>query len=127
MGRIVLDADIFIDMLRGNPDAYAFILQHQDQLIISVATLSEILAGYKKQQEEIMIFEVANEFQKIPLSESIAVRAGYLKRQYGKSHGSGLIDCMVAATAEALDAEVATLNKKHYPMMKGKLLVPYRK
>ena len=34
-------------------------------------------------------------------------------------HGVGLADAMLAATAEAENAELKTLNTKHYPMFKG--------
>ena len=35
------------------------------------------------------------------------------------SHGVGLADAILAATAESEDAELKTLNRKHYPMLKG--------
>jgi hypothetical protein len=40
--------------------------------------------------------------------------------------GVGLADGLLAATAEAQDAELKTLNVKHYPMFAG-LTPPYRK
>lgn len=40
-------------------------------------------------------------------------------RDYGKSHGVGLADAIVAATAQIENAELKTLNTKHYPMLKG--------
>jgi hypothetical protein len=52
--------------------------------------------------------------------------AGILKRDFGKSHGVGLADAILAATAQAEGAELATLNVKHYPMIKG-LRPPYEK
>ncbi|MCE2927623.1 MAG: type II toxin-antitoxin system VapC family toxin [Rickettsiales bacterium] len=127
MERLVLDADVFIDMLRGHRPAYDFILQHQERLILSVTTLTEVLAGFKSKAEESAIIGTASLLQKVPLTEAMAMRAGYLKQAYYKAHGCGIIDCMVAATAEALDASIVTLNKKHYPMLKGKVVVPYKK
>jgi len=44
---------------------------------------------------------------------------GLYKRDYGKSHGVGLADAILTATAEAENAELKTLNTKHYPMLKG--------
>ena len=41
------------------------------------------------------------------------------KRDFGKSHGVGLADAIMAATAEAEKAELKTLNMKHYPMLSG--------
>jgi predicted nucleic acid-binding protein len=46
-------------------------------------------------------------------------------RAYRRSHpGIGLVDFAVAATAEQHGARLATLNVKHFPMIKG-LTAPY--
>ena len=49
---------------------------------------------------------------------AIAKAGGLYKRDYGKSHGVGLADAILVATAEAENAELKTLNTKHYPMLK---------
>lgn len=47
-------------------------------------------------------------------------RAGGLyKKEYAPSHGVGLADALLAATAAAENAELITLNVKHYPMIEG--------
>ena len=58
-------------------------------------------------------------FRVVPVSAEIAKAGGLYKRDYGKSHGIGLADAILAATLEAEDAELKTLNRKHYPMLKG--------
>ena len=55
----------------------------------------------------------------VPVTQAIAQSGGLLKRDFGKSHGVGLADAIVAATAQAENAELKTLNTKHYPMAKG--------
>jgi predicted nucleic acid-binding protein len=60
----------------------------------------------------------------LEVDERIAVRAGLMVRQYRKSHGVGLADAIIAATAEVEDARLATLNVKHFPMLPD-VLVPY--
>jgi len=55
----------------------------------------------------------------VPVSAEIAKAGGLYRRNYGKSHGVGLADAILAATAEAENAELKTLNTKHYPMFKG--------
>lgn len=61
----------------------------------------------------------------IPVTESVARRAGELGRQWRRSHpGIGVADLAIAATAEAIDASLATRNVKHFPMFKG-LKAPY--
>ena len=58
-------------------------------------------------------------FRIVPVDVEIAKAGGLYKRDYGKSHGVGLADAILAATAEAWKAELKTLNIKHYPMLKG--------
>lgn len=61
----------------------------------------------------------------IAVDEDIARRAGALGRRFRASHqGIDLADLAVAATAERLGAEVATMNVKHFPMFPG-LAAPY--
>ena len=55
-----------------------------------------------------------------PVSDPIAQRAGEHLRKYRTSHrGIDIVDYVIAATAEQLDAELVTLNVKHFPMVKG--------
>lgn len=43
----------------------------------------------------------------------------YIRMKYSKSHGVGLFDAVVAATVQSEDADLKTLNVKHYPMIAG--------
>jgi len=45
--------------------------------------------------------------------------AGFLKREYFKSHNLGMADCLIASTAIAGNAKLKTLNVKHFPMFKN--------
>lgn len=61
----------------------------------------------------------------VPVGEAVAHRAGDLGRKWRRSHpGIGVADLAIAATAEQIDADLATLNLKHFPMFKG-LRTPY--
>jgi predicted nucleic acid-binding protein len=60
------------------------------------------------------------------VTSDIARAGGFFKRDYGKSHGVGLADAIIAATCETENADLKTLNVKHYPMIKG-LIPAYRK
>jgi predicted nucleic acid-binding protein len=61
----------------------------------------------------------------IPVDETISRRAGDLGRRYRRSHAAlGLADLVIAATAEEVDAALATSNVRHFPMFKG-LKPPY--
>lgn len=62
----------------------------------------------------------------VAITPEIAKQAGLWLRDYGKSHGTGLIDALIAASAEVSGSTLATLNQKHFPMLET-VLVPYRK
>ena len=55
----------------------------------------------------------------IPVNSKIAKAGGLYKRDYGKSHGIGLADAIIAAIVESENAELKTLNIKRSPMIKG--------
>jgi predicted nucleic acid-binding protein len=58
-------------------------------------------------------------FRVIPASREIARAGGLYRRDYGKSHGVGLADAIVAATADVEKADLKTRSTKHYPMFKS--------
>ena len=70
--------------------------------------------------------EFVKNLKVIPITVEIAINGGLFRRDYLKSHGVGLADAIIAATAEAENAVLVTLNEKHFPML-SKVFVPYRK
>jgi predicted nucleic acid-binding protein len=73
----------------------------------------------KGDEEQAILEDFVSIFRVVPVNAEIAKGGGLYKRDYGKSHGVGLADAILAATAEAENAELKTLNNKHYPMLKG--------
>lgn len=62
----------------------------------------------------------------LEVNQKIARDAGLLRKKFSKSHGTGIIDSIIAATALFHQIPLATFNQKHYPMIKN-LVVPYQK
>jgi predicted nucleic acid-binding protein len=118
-GSFLLDTDVLVDFLRGHHKAVAFINTHSARIILSSIVVAELYAGVKGDTEQAALEDFVSLFRVIPVSAEIAKAGGLYKRDYGKSHGVGLADAILAATAEVEDAELKTLNKKHYPMVKG--------
>jgi predicted nucleic acid-binding protein len=59
------------------------------------------------------------------VDEHISRRAGELGRRYRRSHpGLGIVDFVIAGTAQLMDAKLASGNVRHYPMFAG-LQLPY--
>jgi predicted nucleic acid-binding protein len=116
---ILLDTDILVDFLRGHSKAIAFVKANSTRVILSTIVVAELYAGVKGDSEQDVLDDFISLFRIVPVSVNIAKTGGLYKRDYGKSHGVGLADAILAATAEAEDAELKTLNVKHYPMLKG--------
>jgi predicted nucleic acid-binding protein len=126
VGAILLDTDVLVDFLRGHSEAVAFVNAHSSRIILSSIVIAELYSGVKGDAEQAALENFVSLFRAVPVSAEIAKAGGLYKRDYGKSHGVGLADAILAATAEAENAELKTLNTKHYPMLKD-LKPPYKK
>ncbi len=118
-GAFLLDTDVLVDFLRGESKAVAFVNAHAAQIVLSPIVIAELYAGVKDNEEEAILEDFVSLFPVASVSAEIAKAGGLYKREYGKSHGVGLADAILAATAESENAELKTLNVKHYPMFKG--------
>ncbi len=118
-GSILLDTDILVDFLRGHSKAMAFVKASSARIILSSIVVAELYAGVKGDAEQAVLEDFVSLFRIVSVDANIAKAGGLYKRDYGKSHGVGLADAILAATAEAENAELRTLNTKHYPMLKG--------
>ncbi len=125
----LVDTDVLIDFLRGHPIAVRFVNEHGDRIIISAMSVAELYAGVRGdfyEAEQLALASLLDLFPVVPVSSGIASTGGLFRRDYGRSHGVGLADAVIAATAVSSDALLKTLNTKHYPMFEG--LVPaYRR
>ena len=116
---ILLDTDVLVDFLRGYSKAVSLVNANASRIILSSIVVAELYAGVKGDAEQAIIEKFVSLFRVITLDVKIAKAGGLYKRDYGKLHGVGLADAVLAATAELENAELKTLNIKHYPMLKG--------
>ena len=123
---LLLDTDVLIDYLRNRAEAVSYLENITQAPIVSAVTVAELFAGVREGEERKILNELIKNSSVIPITEEIAISGGLYRRDYHKSHGIGLADAIIAATAEAENATLVTLNKKHFPMLR-KLFVPYRK
>ncbi len=114
-------ADDLLECLffRGHGKAVAFVNAHASRIILSSIVVAELYAGVKGETEQAALDSFVALFRIVPVGGDIAKAAGLYRRDYGKSHGIGLADAILAATAEVENAELKTLNTKHYPMLKA--------
>lgn len=115
----ILDTDVLIDFLRGYSNAVDFVAANSHKIILSSIVVAELYAGVKGVTEQTALDNFVSLFPVIPITSEIAKIGGLYKRDYGRSHGVGLADAIIAAVCESENAVLKTLNVKHYPMIKG--------
>lgn len=123
---ILPDTDILVDYLRGYPASVAYIADHADRIKLSVMVIAELYAGVRNDEDMRKLDAFVKCFPAVLITAEIARRAGLYRRHYAKSHGVGLSDAVIAATAELEDLDLKTFNMKHYPMI-NELCAPYAK
>ena len=118
-GILLVDTDILIDYLRGHPKAVRFVTESADDIAVSAMSVAELYAGVRgeaHESEQRALRDFLDLFAILPVTATVAKTGGIYRRDYGSSHGVGLADAIIAATAVAAEAALQTLNTRHYPM-----------
>ena len=116
---VLVDTDVMVDFLRGHPKAVALVQAQSARIILSSIVAAELYGGVRGDEELNTLDSLIYLFRVVPVSPELARAAGLYKKDYARSHGVGLADAIIAATAEYENADLKTLNTKHYPMLKG--------
>jgi predicted nucleic acid-binding protein len=124
--RLLLDTDVLIDFLRGQPQAVQLLEDTDCEFHVSAVSVAELYVGVRDGREREVLDQLMGLLRTIEISTEIARQAGLWRREYGKSHGTGIIDALIAACADASQIPLATLNVKHFPML-PRVSAPYRK
>jgi len=122
----LLDTDILIDYLRGHPEAVVYVEANISESFVSAINIAELYQGVRNGDEQTRLGKMISALTSLPLTSGIAERAGLYSRDYRPSHGCGLADCLIAATADLHGLSLVTLNSKHFPMLEN-VETPYRK
>ncbi|MGL5817166.1 MAG: type II toxin-antitoxin system VapC family toxin [Phycicoccus sp.] len=119
---ILVDSDVLIAHLRGVAAARDWLIDARrttGPLATSVVSVAEIVGGMRSGERR-DVTRLLDSLQPLAVDRPVAWRAGELRRRYRRSHASiGVADYLVAATAEVHGCDVATLNVKHFPMIRG--------
>ena len=128
VNRYLLDSDILIEHLRGQQQARTFIarLRQDGELLLSAITVAELFAGARDAGEQEGIDALLRLTRVIPVDEKIARRGGAIRATYRQSHGTGLADALIAASAELNQATFVSFNQRHFPMI-ANLQIPYER
>ena len=123
---LLIDTDVLIDYLRDRAESATYLEGLTPPLLVSAITVAELYAGVRDGAERAALDQFVGSFQVVAVDQLIAIRAGVIRRDFGKSHGTGLADAIIAATAEAHQADLVTLNRKHFQMLRS-IVVPYQR
>jgi len=112
---LVLDSDVLIEILRGRPEASQWLTGLGAQTVgISVLTRMEILQGARNRQEQMTLLAQLNRYELVLLDAGDAIQALKWFETYRLSHGVGIMDCLIAASALRIGKPFYTFNIRHY-------------
>jgi hypothetical protein len=116
---LLVDSDILIEVSRGKDADLLFqwreLCRSDASILYSPVSAAEVWVGARPSEHD----AIANLFGTltcVPIEAVIGRRAGDYLRHYRKSHGVGLGDALIAASAVLNGATLWTRNRKHYPM-----------
>ena len=119
MARLLLDTNILIDHLRGDPTATTLLRDVETGRVhanISVITETELLSSASLARRELRdIHTLLSFLPTVAVTSRIARTAAALRRTYHMD----LPDALIAATAHVAHATLVTRNLKHFRQIKG--------
>ncbi|MCX7016848.1 MAG: PIN domain-containing protein [Candidatus Sumerlaeota bacterium] len=117
--RAYLDADVLIWHLRRAPRALDFFerlrSEQRYELWTGAMQRAEVLF-FTKPDEERATLPFMSQLRTAPVDQRIVDKAAVLFRRWRSSHGIGINDALLAATAMETGGRIFTLNVKRYPM-----------
>ena len=124
MIKLLLDTNILIDHLRGDPSATALLQDVEAGRVrasISVITEAEVLASRALTSRQLReIDALLSILPKLAITSRVARTAARFRRTYGIE----LADALIAATAAVAHATLVTRNLKHFRVVKELHLHP---
>jgi hypothetical protein len=123
--RLLLDTEVLVEYLRGREEAVGYLEGLASDLYVSVISIAKLFAGVRGDEEERSLWQLLLAFDAVPVSEKVARTGGLYRRDYGPSHGTGLADAIIAATAAETGAKLVSCNRRHFPM--GGITAPYER
>lgn len=125
MSGHLLDTCVLIDYLRDREAAVEAVRRLEARPSVSVVTVAELYAGVRNESEHRRIEALPTLLDVREVDFEIARLAGCYRLEYRNSHGVGIPDALIAATAKVHSARLVTRNARHFPMLDD-LLVPYQ-
>ncbi len=97
---LLLDTDVLIDFLRGHPEAIQLLETSNHKFWISAVSVAELYIGVRDGKEREVLDQLIGLLRVVEINTEIARQAGLWPRKYGRSHGTGIMDALIAAYAD---------------------------
>lgn len=123
---ILLDTDVLIDVQRGHPPALAWFSGLAVPPSVPGLVVMELIQDARNSQEVRRALRLVSPLPVLWPAEAHSARALSDFSALHLSHGLGLLDSLIAATAIGHGATLCTFNVKHYRAISGlSMLQPY--
>jgi len=114
----LFDSTVLIAHLRGDMRATSLVREAVAAGEAAASVLSRVeIEGGMRSAERAVVSQLFHAIDLAPVTDAIASAAGAMLREFRRSHrGIDVVDYVIAATARTMDAELLTLNVRHFPM-----------
>lgn len=121
----LLDTTVVVDLLRSHPPAGSW-LAAQPQLGVSAIVWLEIIEGARDARAQRRALELLRNFERVDLAPPDCVWAIEQAVRFRLRANVGMMDCLIAASAQRLQVPLYTANRKHFdPLLGGLVRKPY--
>jgi len=117
----VVDSSVLLDLLRGHQPALQALAEAaaEGELWGVVVCRTEVIGGMRP-RERSTTMALLDGLTWLDVDPPLADAAGELARQFHLAHsGIGVVDYLIAAAAQRLEARLLTTNVRHFPMLAG--------
>ena len=118
---LLLDTDVLIDFLRGHPAAIQLLETSNHEFWISAVSIAELYVGVPDGKEREVLDQLIGLLRVVEITTEIAQQAGLWRRKYGSSHGTGIMDALIAACADSLRTPLVNPQPQALPDAHGDL------
>ena len=128
MTSLIFDTCVLVCHLRGEDERCTRYIEqaaHGDlEGFVSSVTVAELYAGERLSAEsESTVDSLLDAFTVLAVDRAAAAQAGRLVRRFRRSHGLGMLDAVIAATALLEESPVLTMNTRHFAPVPGLVVV----
>jgi predicted nucleic acid-binding protein len=120
MPQILLDTNIFIDMIRGYDPTIQRVkqLENTAEIVTSVITCLELIVGCQNKESLKTSMSLVETFDILPITAISSARAIDLMKQYSLSHGLLEADALIAAIALENNLPYQIINTRGFERRK---------